>query len=204
MPVKYHGIIIPDEADHKLKAYLSLLQKWQSKINLISPQTLPNAWERHFIDSMQVSELLTIDDKVIFDFGSGAGFPGLVLAMLNPDKKFTMVESDQKKCSFMRTVSRETELANVNIVCERIEDVSRETKPDVIMARALASLDKLFFYSQDWIKSNPTPRFIFPKGEQYDQEVSEAQRNWLFHVEQKPSKTDALATILLISDVVPK
>lgn len=201
MPVKYHGITISDEVDAKLKTYLSLLQKWQPKINLVSPQTLSNSWERHFIDSMQVSDLLLPDDKTIFDFGSGAGFPGLVLATMNPDKVFTMVESDQKKCSFMRTVSRETDLNNVTILCERIENVSRETKPDVIMARALASLDKLFVYSKDWIESNPDLRFIFPKGERHDAELVEANKNWLFHVEQKTSKTDSVATILSITGV---
>lgn len=204
MPVKYHGITLSDEIDEKLKTYLALLQKWQPKINLISPQTLGNAWERHFIDSMQVSDLLTPDDKVIFDFGSGAGFPGLVLAIMNPDKNFSMVESDQKKCSFMRTVSRETDLSNVSILCERIENVSRETAPDVIMARALASLDKLFVYSKDWINTNSDLRFIFPKGEQHEAELSEAQKNWLFHVKQITSKTDSVATILSITDVSQK
>ena len=189
------------ETENALKAYLGLLEKWQAKINLVSPQTMPDAWERHFVDSMQICEFLPESAKTIFDFGSGAGFPGLVLAIMCPDRHFHMVESDQKKCSFMRAVSRETGLKNVTIHNSRIEDVSRETKPDLIMARALASLDKLLGYSKDWIGLNPDLQFIFPKGERYAEEVTEAQKKWAFDVQEKQSKTSQNASILLLSSV---
>lgn len=191
------------ETNEKLDAYLGLLKKWQPKINLISPQTLDDAWSRHFIDSAQLNHLLAEGDKAIFDFGSGAGFPGLVLAMMSPDRHFTMVESDQKKCSFMKTVSRETGLQNVTIENLRIEDVSRETKPDLIMARALASLDRLLEYSRDWIISNPDLRCIFPKGERSDQEIAEAQKDWSFDVNSEKSQTEASASVLILSNIKP-
>ncbi len=189
------------ETDASLKIYLDLLEKWQAKINLVSPQTIPDAWERHFVDSMQISDFIPESAKTIFDFGSGAGFPGLVLAIMNPDKHFHMVESDQKKCSFMRTVSRETGIKNSTIHNCRIEDVSRETKPDLIMARALASLDKLLDYSKDWIKLNSDLQFIFPKGEKHVEEVAEAQKKWSFDVLEKKSQTSENASVLLLSGV---
>lgn len=189
------------ETEGQLKVYLGLLEKWQAKINLVSPQTMSEAWERHFIDSMQISEFIPAEAKTIFDFGSGAGFPGLVLAIMNPDRRFHMVESDQKKCSFMRTVSRETGVNNVTIHSSRIEDVSRETIPDLIMARALASLDKLLDYSKDWIELNSDLQFIFPKGERYAEEVVEAQKKWSFDALEKQSQTSENASILLLSGV---
>lgn len=189
------------ETEAQLKVYLGLLEKWQEKINLVSPQTMPDAWERHFIDSMQISDFIPEGAKTIFDFGSGAGFPGLVLAIMNSDKNFHMVESDQKKCSFMRTVSRETGLSNIAVHNSRIEDVSRETIPDLIMARALASLDKLLDYSSDWVELNPDLKFIFPKGEKHADEVVESKKKWIFDVTEKPSQTSKNASILLLSGV---
>jgi len=194
-------INVSRETEEKLKAYLALLNKWQPKINLVSPQTLNNAWNRHFIDSAQLSPLLSDHHKIIFDFGSGAGFPALVLAMMHNDKSFTVVESDQKKCSFMKTVSRETAVENTTVLNKRIEDVSRETIPDLIMARALASLDKLLDYSRDWIKMNSNLQLLFPKGENYEAELIEAQNSWDFDVETHQSKTENGAHILLLSNI---
>ena len=165
---------------------------------------MSNAWERHFVDSMQLSEVLPKDAKVVFDFGSGGGFPGLVLAIMNSDKEFHMVESDQKKCTFMRTVSRETGAENATIHNSRIENVSRETKPDLIMARALASLNKLLEYSSDWIEMNPDLQFLFPKGERYEEEIQEAEQHWSFSFEEVKSVTGDQSSILLLSNVSAK
>ena len=185
--------------DEKLKTYLSLLQKWQPKINLISNNTLDNAWQRHFEDSMQIAEFLPEGQKTLFDLGSGAGFPGLVLAIMRPDLDIHLIESDQKKCSFLKTVSRETETA-VEIHNCRIEDVSRETIPDIITARALSSLEELFDYCVDWIEANPALILIFPKGERADEELENLSRKWKFECRTCPSKTDENAKILVFSD----
>lgn len=184
----------------KLEKYLALLEKWQPKINLISNNTLGNAWERHFEDSMQLADILPEGDKVLFDLGCGAGFPGLVLAMMRPELKVYLVESDQKKCSFLKTVSRETETP-VEIYNCRIEDVSRETKPDIITARALASLDALFDYCADWIAANSTVTLIFMKGENADQELVALEGKWKFNCCTFPSKTDKKAKILVFTDI---
>lgn len=194
-------MMITDNIKQKLDAYLELLKKWQSKINLISNSTLDNAWQRHFEDSMQLSDLIPeVDKKILFDFGSGAGFPGLVLAMMRPDLNVHLVESDQKKCVFLKTVSRETQTA-VNVHNCRIEAVSREIIPDVITARALTSLDGLFEYCADWIESNSEIMLIFPKGENADLELEILSRKWRYDCCTSQSKTEASAKILVFSNI---
>lgn len=188
------------EKSEKLKAYLALLEKWQPRINLISNKTLENAWERHFEDSMQLVDLLPEGENILFDLGSGAGFPGLVLAMMRPALKVHLVESDQKKCSFLKTVSRETKTP-VDIHNCRIESVSRETTPDIITARALTSLEGLFEYCADWIKVNSEITLIFPKGENADQELETLALQWHFDCRTRQSKTDEKAKILIFSAI---
>lgn len=186
--------------EQRLRTYQDLLQKWQPKINLISNNTLANARERHFEDSMQIADLLPEGKKTLFDFGSGAGFPGMVLGIMRDDLDVHLVESDQKKCTFLKTVSRETETP-VQIHNMRIEDVSRETIPDIITARALASLEDLFDYSADWIKANSKLILIFPKGENADNELENLKKKWKFDCRTHQSKTDKSAKILVFSDV---
>jgi len=196
----------PEVLKH-LKTYQGLLVKWQEKINLVSGNTIDNAWERHFLDSAQIEDLLPKKAEILFDLGCGAGFPGLVLAIMNPRLQVHLVESDQKKCSFMKAVSRETNLSNVTIINERIEVVSRETvygniqKPDIIMARALASLAQLLTYSKEWIAENPEIQLIFPKGARFDEELALAQKLWDFQYIETQSITDNSAAILTLSNV---
>lgn len=186
--------------EDKLKRYLSLLKKWQLKINLISNNTVQNAWERHFVDSIQICDYLPENTKTLFDLGSGAGFPGLVLAILNSRINVHLIESDQKKCSFLRTVSRET-FTKVQIHNCRIEDVSCETKPDVITARALSSLENLFCFCEYWIEKNPHITLIFPKGEKAHDEMVLLSKKWCFKCQQYPSKTDPKAVILVFTNI---
>ena len=186
------------DLQNKLKSYQNLLNKWQPKINLISSTTLESAGERHFEDSLQISDLIPEGTKTLFDLGSGGGFPGLVLAMARPDINVHLVESDQKKCSFLKTVSRETQTSATIHNC-RIEDVSHETIPDVIVARALASLPKLFDYCRPWIEANPDLMLIFPKGAKADEEMAELSQNWRFESCTHDSKTDENAKICVFS-----
>ena len=184
----------------RLNAYLLLLKKWQLKINLVSNNTLENAWQRHFEDSMQIVDLLPEGKKILFDLGSGAGFPGLVLAMMRSDLKVHLVESDQKKCSFLKTVLRETKTPAQIHNC-RIEDVSRETIPDIITARALASLSELFDYCGEWITANPDLILIFPKGGRAETELADLSKNWKFDCCTCQSKTDQNGKILVFSSI---
>lgn len=190
------------ETLEKLEVYHALLLKWQDKINLISPNTIPTAWERHFVDSMQLERFVSSSSKTLLDLGSGAGFPGLVLAIMRPDIKVHLVESDSKKCSFLKTVSRETDIP-VFIHNTRIESVSRETdiKPDIIMARALASLSQLLSYTEIWITKERNIRMIYPKGIKASEELEDARLQYNFSCTTYPSETEKEAQILVLEDI---
>jgi 16S rRNA (guanine527-N7)-methyltransferase len=194
-------MVVSREAEERLKAYLALLEKWQPKINLVSNSTLDNAWERHFEDSLQLLDILPEGQNTLYDLGSGAGFPGLVLAIASDDLDVHLVESDQKKCAFLKTVSRETKTSTQIHNC-RIESVSRETEiPDIITARALASLGDLFEYCADWIVANPDITLIFMKGENADQELRTLEGQWKFNCCTCLSKTAENAKILIFTDI---
>lgn len=186
--------------DEKFRLYHELLLKWQEKINLISPSTIPHAKERHFDDSAQLAALLPDTACHLFDIGSGAGFPGLVLAMLKPQINVTLIESDQKKCSFLKTVSRETK-THVTIVPDRIEQSIVSEIPDIITARALAPIDKLFDYCAPWIEENPALTCVFPKGAQAAAELLTVRKKWDFEFDQHASITDPTATIYVFKAI---
>ena len=140
------GLDVPRESIEKLDTYHALLLKWQKAINLISPKTIDDAWVRHFADSAQLSGYIPEGAKTIMDWGSGAGFPAMVLAMLRPSLDVHAVESDERKCQFMRTVSRETSVP-IRIHTQRIEALELDSvNPDIITARALASVSVLLDY----------------------------------------------------------
>jgi len=183
-----------------LKIYQELLHKWQKRINLVSNNTVKDSWERHFEDSLQLIDIIPNDINSIVDLGSGAGFPGLVIAIERPDINITLVESDQKKCSFLKTVSRETN-TNVNVINDRIEKISLDFTPDIITARALASLDKLFDYCEKWVEQNPEITFIFPKGQSWKEELESCNKNWNFEYSEHKSKTDEFAVILVFTNI---
>ncbi len=211
---------------------MDLLLKWQKSINLISANTIYEAWPRHFEDSLQLvdyipsafsieePDLFTVpyfdkpaapdifsDEKeqktVLFDLGSGAGFPGLVLAIALPDLEVTLIESDRKKCTFLSTVSRETS-TKVKIMDQRIELASLETIPAIVTARALAPLDKLLEYCVHWAGRNPGLMMLFHKGENAEKEIEEARAHFNFDVEIFPSKTDKTGKILKILNLSGK
>ena len=186
----------------KLNIYHELLMKWSKVINLVAPSTLPDAKIRHFIDSTQIIPLIPADAKTLFDIGSGAGFPGMVIALECPNLSVHLIESDTKKCSFLSTISRETNTP-VIIHNRRIESVDKldGVKPDVITARALASLGELLGLTKQWWGSNPQLTLIFPKGAKANEEIADAQKSYSFHVESIPSQTDKIAQILVLTNV---
>lgn len=186
----------------KLCKYEELLLKWSKVINLVAPSTLSDAKNRHFVDSTQIIPLIPLDTKILFDIGSGAGFPGMVIAIECPNISVHMIESDTKKCSFLSTVSRETDTP-VIIHNRRIESVDNleGVVPDVITARALASLTELLELTRQWWETNPQITLIFPKGAKANEEILEAQKFYQFHVEATPSQTDKIAQILTLRNV---
>lgn len=187
------------ELSAKFDAYENLLRKWSKTINLVAPSTLADIRKRHILDSLQLEKHIPNDTKILLDIGSGAGFPGIVLAMAKPDVTVNLVESDERKCSFLRTVSRET-FTPVVVHTARVENVDN-ISPDVITARALASLSSLLAMTEKWWKDNPAITLILPKGENWQTEVSEAQKTYQFSLQNHPSATDGSAAILVIRDI---
>ncbi|NBX03181.1 MAG: 16S rRNA (guanine(527)-N(7))-methyltransferase RsmG [Alphaproteobacteria bacterium] len=185
------------EAFGKLSDYHDLLVKWQAKVNLVSPETLKNAWQRHFLDSLQLIKLLPKNlSGSIFDLGSGAGFPGLVISIVT-GREVNLIESDMKKCIFMKEAARITG-ARVRVHTCRIEDYSAE-KASVITSRALADLSLLLSLSQKIVSRETI--CLFPKGKNYAMELDQAKREWSFDCIVHPSITDPSGVILEISNI---
>ncbi len=192
------------ETTIRIAAYRTLLVKWNKAINIVSPKTLPECWERHFVDSAQISKFIPNDVSTYADLGCGGGFPGLVIAMMRPELDVHLVESDERKCQFMRNVSRETSLNNVTIRTQRIESAINDITPDFITARALAALEALFDYIYPWIEKNPNIQMAFMKGQKASEEIAAAQERYNFDVQLHTSITDDNASILTIQNLVRK
>ena len=151
----------------RLAEYLAILVKWQAKINLISSKTLPDAWRRHILDSAQLTSFLPTTASHILDIGSGAGFPGLVLSIVTPHK-VTLVESDQRKAIFLRTVIRELNLT-ADVINERIETVA-PVGASIVTARALAPLQRLLLWLHPQLPS--VEKCLFLKGASVREELT--------------------------------
>lgn len=192
------------ETIKKLESYQALVKEWNSKFNLISKSTENIIWERHIVDSLQLIKFITSKDKVLLDLGSGAGFPGVVLAIacqeLYPDLKINLVESIGKKTTFLQEVNKILNL-NMEIYKERIENL-KIGKVDIITSRALASLPKLLEYAKPFCSNNT--RLIFLKGEKWVQEQEEARKKWIYKCEVYDSDTSEDGKILRISDLRSK
>ena len=201
------NIDVSRETREKLEIYHALLLKWQKAINLVSPKTIDEAWMRHFADSAQIDHHIPFDvsreSRIVFDLGSGAGFPGLVLAIMRPDLRVRLIESDERKCQFLKTVSRETNV-NVMVHNSRIEDVQSDICPDLITARALADLKTLLEYIEPWSLASPNLQCLFLKGARVDDELEEARKHFFFDCEQLPSLSDRQARILHLQKITRK
>ena len=183
-----------------------LLAKWQRAINLVGPRTIDDAWRRHFLDSAQIWPLLKRHiagrpSPVLVDLGSGAGFPGLVLAIMASGAAVPLavhlVESDQRKAAFLQEVARATETA-VTIHALRAEALGKSgiVKADIVTARALAPVDDLLAMAEPFLL--PDAICVFLKGAAVDAELTRAGETWTMSVERVPSRTDSSGTILRI------
>lgn len=188
---------LPDvsrETQRKLECYVATLTAWAPRINLVSKATLADVWDRHIADSLQLRTLAPPGPLRWLDFGSGAGLPGLILAATDPELRMTLVESDVRKCAFMRTAAIEMGVS-VEILNDRIENLAPQ-KADVISARAVAHLDTLLDYALPHCTAGTI--CLFPKGERVDLELTAAQKRWKMDVERIRSRTDSSASILRI------
>lgn len=203
MPHNDFPVPVSRETRERLEQYLALLNKWQKVVNLVGPATLPEAWERHFIDSAQIAPLLPEGAFNLYDLGSGAGFPGLVLAIMRPDITVHLVESDERKAAFLSTVSRETG-AGVKVHNCRIEALPADTRPDVVTARALAALPQLLAWVRPWAELNSALLLLLPKGKTADEEIAAARAHYNFVLDEHRSMTAGDARILRISNLTAK
>jgi 16S rRNA (guanine527-N7)-methyltransferase len=186
----------------RLEAFDACLLDWSARHNLIARSTIEDRWDRHFRDSAQLFALIPKTAKTLVDLGSGAGFPGLVLAALGaPRLQVTLVESIGKKAAFLSAAVEAMGLSTVDIVPARIESL-RLKKPDVITARALAGLPKLCAYAYEI--GGETSLCIFPKGQDVEVELTEASKYWHMRVERRASLTNPGSTILMIDTLRPK
>lgn len=189
------------ETSERLDTFVALVNKWNPAINLVSRSSLPNLWERHILDSVQVfgAAPKTIDHWV--DIGSGGGFPGVVIAILAagraPNARITLIESDSRKATFLRTALRETGCVGT-VINQRIEQAVPQ-RAGIVSARALADLSDLLRYAQRHL--DPTGVAIFPKGATWKHEIATAKTQWNFAYEAATSKLDPDAAILSITGV---
>lgn len=186
----------------KLEHYQTLLVQWQKTINLVSPKTIPDAWNRHFEDSLQLNDYIDADAKTLYDFGSGAGFPALVLAITRPELSVTVIESDARKCAFLQTVSRETGCKNVKILNDRIEkSLVNLSCPDYITARAFASLVDILTLVLLLPDQGRGIKLVLPKGRNFQEELAEAAQKFTFDHDVHPSKIENDSVILCVRNI---
>lgn len=218
----------------RLVTYEKLLQQWQKAVNLVAPSTLGDVWHRHFADSAQLVPLAP-QARTWVDLGSGAGFPGLVVAILLVEKlkvsipsltlshkgeaearRITLIESDTRKCAFLREVVRQTGISPgrqagsspglaVEILSIRIENGTTQSRlqaPEVVSARALAPLDKLLSLAAPLFTPNTVGLFL--KGREAEAEIEAAGKAWKFDVSLVPSMTDASGRIVVVRQLEHK
>lgn len=190
---------VSHETLNRLRAYVDLLLQWQSRINLISPHTVSEVWTRHILDSVQLFRLKPEASHWV-DLGSGAGLPGVVIACVLaevPGADVHLIESNSKKAAFLRHAVTTLRLPAV-VHTNRIEAVV-ELLPriDVVTARALASLEELIGYSNLLLKKGAVG--LFPKGRDFEEELTAAQRSWHFSYVLHQSMTDSEARIIEVT-----
>ncbi len=189
------------ETNERLAQYIDLLRKWNPSINLVAKSTIPDAWRRHIVDSAQIFRFMATPVEHWADLGSGGGFPGLVIAIMAMDTgspcKISLVESDVRKCAFLRTVIRETGV-KAEVLNDRIEDIV-PLGADILSARALADLSSLLGFAERHM--SPEGAALFPKGENWQKEVQAAQSKWHFDYQFVKSETEEGPVILRITGV---
>ncbi|MFO7759902.1 MAG: 16S rRNA (guanine(527)-N(7))-methyltransferase RsmG [Roseovarius sp.] len=189
------------ETSERLHVYADLLRAWNPKINLVAPSTLDDLWRRHFVDSAQLLKLAPPTFDHWADLGTGAGFPGLVIAILVQDRaqtsNITLVESDARKSAFLRTVLHETGVT-ASILTARAEAVP-PLKASVVSARALAPLTKLLGFTHRHLA--PDGIALLPKGQNWKKEVREAQSAWQFSYRTDKSVLQESSVILSVTGV---
>lgn len=187
---------VSSETLARLSAYVDLLARWAERINLIGRATLADPWRRHILDSAQLFPLVPEEAKSLVDLGSGAGFPGLVLAILGVPG-VTLIEADARKCAFLREAAR-IAAAPVAIHPQRIEAMPARAA-DVVTARALAPLDRLLALAAPFIGRETVCLFL--KGERAEEELAAARRTWTATAALHTSLSDPRGFVLRLCGI---
>jgi 16S rRNA (guanine527-N7)-methyltransferase len=184
------------ETSARLEAYAELLRRWSARINLVGANTVKDLWRRHFLDSAQLFAHIPPGTQSLIDLGSGAGFPGLVLAILGV-RGVELIEADARKCAFLREAAR-LAAAPVIIRNQRIETVPAHIG-DIVTARGCAPLDRLLVLAEPFI--GPETVCLFLKGEQAAQELTAASQAWTMDAKCHDSSSDPRGVILCLRRV---
>lgn len=186
------------ETEVRLRGLMVALERWNPAVNLVSRATLPVAWSRHILDSLQLLDLVPAKARHWADLGSGGGFPGLVVAIAaletHPDLRVTLVEADQRKATFLRETARALGVT-VAVEAVRIEAL-RPLQADVVSARALAPLAQLWAYADRHLAQEGVGLFL--KGDGHASEVEEARARFPLRIETLPSRLDGGGVVLRV------
>ena len=185
------------EAFEQIVEFEKLLLKWKKTINLISEKTSEDIMNRHILDSLQLLPLIDLDAKII-DFGSGAGFPAIILSIAGIEN-ITLIESDSRKTAFLLQASKLSN-NNIRVINDRIENIDN-LECDIVTSRAFAELNSIFEYSS---KIKIRNKFLLHKGAGYKNEILKAQKHWLFNKTVHDSITSETGKILEITDLTRK
>jgi 16S rRNA (guanine527-N7)-methyltransferase len=192
---------VEDTVMERVDVYIRMLEKWQKAINLVGPKTLADPWRRHILDSAQlIPEIINkkINKPVIADLGSGAGLPGLIIAIMT-GLPVHLVESDQRKCTFLRETARET-ATTVTVHTGRIEEIA-PINADIVTARALAPMLKLLpWVNRHLIKGGFS---LLLKGTDVDEELTICEKQWTMNIVRKRSLSDDSGTVLILDQLTP-
>lgn len=181
-----------------LNLYLDLIRQWNQAVNLVGKSTLRDGWQRHILDSAQLLPLISSlgEKKKVLDIGSGAGLPGLVLAIMG-GCDVTLVEANARKCRFIEEVAAQTNTA-VKVICSRVEELDPWVS-DVVVSRATAPLSLLLSYSFPFCSGDS--QCLFLKGEGVGQEIEQARKIWDFEVDIFSSKTSCQGAVIRVKHI---
>ena len=192
-----HLVPVSRETLARLEAYAALLVRWSARINLIGRDTIADLWHRHILDSAQLQSFIPAGASSLIDLGSGAGLPGLVLAIIGVSG-VELVEADSRKCAFLREAARIAEVPVAIRGC-RVQAVPPHPV-DVVTARALAPLDRLLGLAEPFLAPGGSECLLL-KGERVEDELTLARRHWTMTVSLHQSRSDPRGVVLRLQQV---
>jgi 16S rRNA (guanine527-N7)-methyltransferase len=188
------------ETAPRITRYMAALDAWRTRLNLIGPGEGRHVWRRHVFDSLQLAPLIRPGERDIVDLGTGAGFPGIILACALPEREVALVEKSPKKCEFLRAAVSSAGLT-VQVYNQRTEDPA-PGRYDLVVSRALSPLPRLLGQAYPWLRADG--RSLFIKGKGVMSELTEARVSWSFDLETHVSQTNPDGQILAISEIRPE